>query len=743
MLAGILVDVSDSMKDSLQLHVESTDQNITRAQSIFNTIMNIVDREVNFQENHDVFVLAFGLIDSATCDLLALLDYVQTLDLQTNGNGHQNLIQLLASHGARNADKFIGDRMTEKEATGLFIFFGENIDELQKFVEQLNKLASTIGNDTNGQPNLIQLLRNHGARYADKYIREYVTNAEAQLLFKFYSENIYELDKVVRELPAVCKTKDSLTNTFLRMKNVGSIMNLCDDAATTEKKAVEEQVRRAMKPAVEHIMGGFNRTIERAKNVVYVKLRTMKTPQIKTFQSTVNLLKRVTATSSNSSTTQRCLTSSQLSTLTSAIEPFIYGRTPMCEAIESSLHVFNTSPHQQKVLFLLSDGESTDGDPAQFAQQLRDNNVLVFACLLTSQNIAHPRQLYYECDPNWTKAQQQMFELSSTVENSHSAMSILLEQHWELPASGHSRLFIQANHPDVIKEFSNVIQYIAENNDVLMNMIGRVSLDRYINAAISTFETKLQKGGTCYAHAVATVFHLAMRRIEGRENGVPDFADICQKLIDEYGKQGAVTETVLNIWAPKYRLRYKKVDELGARQAINRRRPAVATFRLDDQQWDAFSRFYKNHPKGTLETKDLGPANVGVKTDGHAVVLMKCDPTSLTFINSWGSAFADGGFFRVQNQAVLNLQFYDVYWTVSDLKSSEIQAFQAKSSDVGQKLIQKLPPGIQNLSYECPLCHQCSLVNTYVTHWSGAECPKCHQRFKPTPLGLNVTAYTH
>jgi hypothetical protein len=804
MLAGILVDVSGSMRNSLQLHVESTDQNITRAQSIFSTIMNIVDREVNFQDNHDVFVLSFGLRDGTTCDLLNLLDYVQTLDLQIDGNGHENLIQLLKDHGApSNADKFIRDRATEREAHGLFKFFGENPDELEKVLNQLNSLASEIGDDINGQENLIELLTNHGAPHADTYIRKYVTNADAQLLFKFYSENIGELREAVHQLPMVCKkrptevdenrqrmwddetfeinsddtfktkmektfvkmmlnacektvksyqtiadkTLSGIINSPLYMKQAGSFVNLCDDADTTEEKAVIKKLEHAMRPAVYHIMGEFNRTVERIKDVIHQKtleiLEAIKTPHIKSFQSTVNLLKQITTTSSGSQTTQRSLTSSQLSTLTAAIEPFIYGNTPMCEAIKSTLHVFNSSSHRHKVLFLLSDGESTDGNPVQFAPQLRDNNVLVFVCLLTSENIAHSQQLYYEPNPNWTPSQRQMFELSSTVENSHSAMSILLEQNWELPTSGHSRLFLQANHSDVIKEFTNVIQYITESNDVLLNMIGRVSLDRYINAAISTFEPKSQKGGTCYAHAVATVFHLAMRRIEGYENGVPDFADICQKLIKEYGLKGAVTETVLNKWAPKYRLHYKKVDELGARQAINRRRPVVATFRLDDKQWDALSEFYRNHPEGILETKDLGPSSVGTKTDGHAVVLMKCDPTSLTFINSWGPDFADKGFFRVRNQAVLNLQFYDVYWVLSDLKASEIQAFRTKSGDKGRELMQKLPPGIQNLPYQCPQCHECFPVSAFITGWMGAECPKCHHRFKPTPLGLTVDVCTH
>ncbi|CAF0865067.1 unnamed protein product [Adineta steineri] len=671
MLAGILVDVSGSMKDSLQLHVQPTDQDVTRAQSIFTTIMNIVGREVDFPRNHDVFVLAFGLQNVDTCDLLALLDYIQTIDLGSDERGHENLNGLLA---------------------------------------------------------------NNGAPYADKYIREYVSKRQAQFLFKFYSqnENRSMLTDIVQKLPRVCKENDVVANVMhggVRVANWIPGLKLGN-------RAEENQTKEKVEDAIKH-----------AKDVIrqrsLARLRTMEKPRSKTFQSTTNLLKQVTGTSANSSETQSTFTSAQLAALVDSIEPFIYGGTPMCKAMQSALDTYCISSHEQKVLFLLSDGESTDGDPARFASQLHDKKVLVFACLLTSQSISYPRRLYYKADPNWSQAQKQMFELSSAVENCHSAMSILLEQGWELPADGHSRLFIQANHPDVIKEFSNLMNYISEHNDILLNIVGRVSLDMYINAANSSFSVQTQSGGTCYAHAVATVFHLAMRRIEGRENGVPNFDMICQQLINAYGTKGAITENVLKIWAPECRLHYKEVDELGARQAINHRRPVVATFQLDDQQWTAFSMFYKNHPQGILESKTLGRAKSGANLSGHAVVLMKCDPTSLTFINSWGIEFADKGFFRVRDQAVLNLQFYDVYWTLNDLKASEIQAFQMKSSEKGRNLIGKLPPGIQNMPYECPHCHQCSAVCTFIIHFSDAECPKCHLHFKPTPSGLNVTAYTH
>ncbi|CAF3709580.1 unnamed protein product [Rotaria socialis] len=817
MLAGVLVDVSGSMKSSLQLHMKPSDQDITRAQSIFTTIMNIVNREVCFQDSYEVFVLAFGLLDVATCDLLTLLDYVQTLDLQRNGNGHENLlllltfikflnayqyirehvteseaqflfkfysenreklrqileqvffstadrklygngqkalIDLLKSNRASIAEEYVREHMTEEEAGLLYKFYSKKPDILLEFVEEFGFSASDRSHHGSGQEAIIELLSLNGAPNVKKYVRKYMSEEQAQFLFKFYSRRTKDLDKVVKDLPDICKRTYSLTNMGLFMMNMGSTFKVCDDANTVEEKATTEKVMRAIEraydPATKHLAILVKEHVDLLiidlkhllRQPIVEKLRTMTRPESRTFNSTVNLLKQVTNTSSDSSKTQQSLTSAQLSALADSIEPFIYGNTPMCQALQSALHTFCSGTHKQKVLFLLSDGESTDGNPTRFAQELRKLNVLVFACILTSKNISNPRQLYYEPDPNWSKAHREMFELSTTVENSHSAMSILQEQKWDLPPAGHSRLFVQANHPDVIKEFSNIIQYMSESNDVLMNMIGRVSLDIYINAANSTFEAKEQTDLTCYAYASATVFHLAMCRIEGREDGVDKFEDIYEELINKFGCERALTEEVLRTCAPTYRLHSKEVEELGARQAINQRRPVVATFRLNQKQWDAFTTFYADAPQGVLEAKDLGLASVGDKLFGHAVVLMKCDPTSLTFINSWGTKFADKGFFRVRNQSVLNLKFYDVYWDLNDLTAKEIEAFERKSSEKGQNLIQKLPIGIKNLPYKCPECGASSPVWMFIIDFSGAKCPECDGHFKPTPMGVNVTAYT-
>ena len=62
-----------------------------------------------------------------------------------------------------------------------------------------------------------------------------------------------------------------------------------------------------------------------------------------------------------------------------------------------------------------------------------------------------------------------------------------------------------------------------------------------------------------------------MNRIVGREGGIPTFSEIRNHIIREYGRKPSNTKMVLEKVCPEYRLCFREIDEIGARQAINRR----------------------------------------------------------------------------------------------------------------------------------------------------------------------------
>ena len=147
---------------------------------------------------------------------------------------------------------------------------------------------------------------------------------------------------------------------------------------------------------------------------------------------------------------------------------------------------------------------------------------------------------------------------------------------------------------------------MTEPCDALVDILEKVDLAMYINQNNAAFKLKhKQNPGTCYAAAIATVFHLAICRIVGREGGLPKYDDVYECVIDKYGREGAHTVKVLEKVCPDNRLHFKQVDETGARQAINQRRPVVATFFLYDEEWDWFIHFYENTPGGVLKASDL------------------------------------------------------------------------------------------------------------------------------------------
>ena len=132
------------------------------------------------------------------------------------------------------------------------------------------------------------------------------------------------------------------------------------------------------------------------------------------------------------------------------------------------------------------------------------------------------------------------------------------------------------------------------------------------------------------------------------------------------------------------------------------------------------------------------------KPGGHAVVLIRCDPDCLTFMNSWGTEFADEGFFRVEDQSVLNdMKFYDVYWTLDDLTSGEKRAYKIEGTKKAKEVLEKFP-SLKDVIYKCPKCKRDSKVVEYYGNLLEAECPKCHKSFEPTNGSiLQSTLYSH
>ncbi|XP_062499789.1 uncharacterized protein LOC134177092 [Corticium candelabrum] len=685
-MIGIVLDVSNSMESAYALD-GSHDASVERTHAILTTIINILKREaVHHKRQESVFASIFGLRKSVgTCDLFAMLEHLKRVreegDIDIPEDGYEAISDLATKHGAPHAIEWIREQLSREEAATLYRGLRFDPDLI---------------------PKMIRLLPSELTRKA---------------------------------VDGGSQTLSTVTDTMKRLPS-GTLQSWVNNIEKKVSKAYQDRAQSS-KPYVKAtgIIEDFN-----SGKLVEDVLRCMEHPKARPVQEVSTLLDdllQVELPSASSSSLH-----DRIRELLKPIKPYILGLTPMCKALKHATDVFRKTT-RTRVLFILSDGDSTDGDPHEIAQELHQLDVIIVTCFLTSNHIDNPRRLLYKADPKWRgrNGRQVLFEMSSTMKNTHTPISYLIDANWELPSAGESRLFVQANSLDVVNEFCEiVVSQMTQPCDALVHLLERINLATYINQTNAKFKPKQQRKGTCYANAIAAVFHLAMSRIVGREGGIPDFRKIRDCIIEKYDVEGATTVKVLESICPVYRLHFREVDETGARQAINKRRPVVARFTISLGQRRKFSEFYRMEKKGILRKQNVTD-RIFADPQGHAVVLTGCDSDCLTFMNSWGHEFADGGFFRVEDQNVLHqTTFYDIYWIEADLTQSEKDVYERKGIERSRELLHTYH-SLEELTHECPKCSRTSNIGEFYGHVLEAKCPICHKKFKPTNSDIIESLY--
>ncbi|XP_022795369.1 uncharacterized protein LOC111333967 [Stylophora pistillata] len=436
-----------------------------------------------------------------------------------------------------------------------------------------------------------------------------------------------------------------------------------------------------------------------------------------------------------------------------SIEPYIYGGTPMYEAITRATECFEKNAFKfsshKKLLFVLSDGKPADGKADDWTRieravrRLNNAGVTVVSCFVTTSTRIDPRRLYSEKRDDWELAAKFLFSLSSTLPTQSIPRSMFVKREWSIETTNNETcLFLHVNHPDHLREACQLAREVVCSQEALSDLLADVDLDVYINQSVSDYEAQeKQEGHTCYAHASATVLHLAMTRIHGREGGIPTFKELKDEMIGEFGKEATSINKVLMAMCKKYRLRYKQVDLCGAMEAVASSRPVVATFKLTHDEWGKFKEFFETNGKGVLTKKEIDMSarlpNIP-RRFGHAVVLTSFNSEYLRLLNSWGHDWGDYGFFQVQNAEVLGFKFIDVYWEVDDLNKEEKNSFQELGSKRAKWLMETLP-SLQrdDNTVTCPSCRKDSPVKDFTGNLLRAKCPKCKGRFhvKDAPKG--------
>lgn len=433
---------------------------------------------------------------------------------------------------------------------------------------------------------------------------------------------------------------------------------------------------------------------------------------------------------------QKTLTDERVTDLMKMVEPFIYGGTPMYKSLYEALELLTKTEYMKhtKMLFILSDGEpSDDGIFAEISACFSNANVNIISCFINRTTVIESKRLYSEPNLSWSHGARFLYELSTQYPTNRLPRTIFVKRGWKIDVSNNqTKLFMQVNDPENIHDACEVAKNVVCFQDALSDMLVSVSLDMYIDKTNEAFIAPEQVGETCYANAAATIIHLSVKRILGRDGGYPDFKNIRKAIIDKFGTKKCSTFKALNYFCPQYRLHC--VDNIGidkAKQAIIEKRPVVAIFELTGIEKTHFTAFYKNNRKGILNKTVI---NIAKRVPGlydivrHAVVFTSFDNDCLVFMNSMGPIWGDKGFFRVQNVDVLDFKFIDVFWTSNDLTSNERTFFKQHGEQVAADLI-RMFVGLQIAKYECPLCRCSSLVREFEGNLHEAICPKCRREF--------------
>jgi hypothetical protein len=203
---------------------------------------------------------------------------------------------------------------------------------------------------------------------------------------------------------------------------------------------------------------------------------------------------------------------------------------------------------------------------------------------------------------------------------------------------------------------------LTSSNDALLDFIGSVNMTQYIGDKLDKRKPSNQGcDPICFAHATATVIQLVLMRIEGRV--IPDFEILKQDIVENYYNKSRTQELGVYRWInvflaeklKSYGLRHREVDENGARRALNQRRPCVTVFYLRESQMNRLQNYGFVGPRNRTLTRDdfINGISLTGELNGHAVVLIASSSKELTFLNSWGTGWENGGDFQSQTQMSL------------------------------------------------------------------------------------------
>jgi hypothetical protein len=159
---------------------------------------------------------------------------------------------------------------------------------------------------------------------------------------------------------------------------------------------------------------------------------------------------------------------------------FLGGSTPMRHCMELIEAIFdkemNSAPSgSQFMLFIVSDGDSMDGDPLPAAARLKERGVEIISCFVSSSDVLQGKHVYTDSSPAWPRGARTMFDMASRVGTNSAEFNYLEKAGWRVrrgeaergvlsiflkltgTRNASPKLFAQVNHSSLLNEFLKVV----------------------------------------------------------------------------------------------------------------------------------------------------------------------------------------------------------------------------------------------------------------------------------------------
>jgi len=348
------------------------------------------------------------------------------------------------------------------------------------------------------------------------------------------------------------------------------------------------------------------------------------------------------------------------------------------------------------------------------------------------------------------KREQNLFEISSKTNYKNPLAHYYIKKGYNFPSNGQGKLHFYMN----IKQLTNKSSLADDLNQIRYEGINiKIEDMNYNNLKYFSyrFTSKNQIFGTCWANAYSAAIFLTNKRIFGRKSKT--FETYRENLIkfacDKNGDDGGnINEDKVVNYFERNKIYFDKLDEEEAKNALMKGRVVVCDFRLNDQQWDNFDKFYQTNKRGILEEEDINVGcdqSIDSNLQGHSVLLIEIEidkegKSYLRFLNSWGQNWADEGTFKVRNgNALKGLGrescppiFYDIYFLEEDLTDEEIKYFNKNIRYIRETLSKF---GENNISFDKI---KNRLNDLYGLNGPLITCQKCKKVFKLNNLKIVI-----